>query len=145
MIKRMGEFMRLVSIPLCLLVMFSSIVRADAPAATQPATDDQKMQSWWDDLEKPEPNASRAILNFAGKPDETVAFLKTHLTPLVLSEDDLNKAIADLGSEDESVWKAAREKLEYLDPRLAKDLPALMNDVNEPVVRTRLVEILCDR
>jgi hypothetical protein len=133
---------------LFLLLFVAIIIRstlAEAPATTQPAGDEQQMQSWWEDLEKPDPAASRALLDFAGKPDQTVGFLRTHLTPLVLSEDDLSKAIADLGSDDESVWKPAFEKLEYLDPRLAKDLPTLMSDVNEPVARNRLVEILCDR
>ena len=117
---------------------------ADAPA-TQPLTDDQQMQAWWDDLEKPDPDASRALLRFSSKPDQAVAFFKERIKPLVISEDDLNKLIADLSSDDDSVWKPAFEKLEYFDPRLTIGLQTLMSTVTEPAARTRLVEILSGR
>ncbi len=102
------------------------------------------METWWEDLEKEEPQASRALLKFAGKPDETVAFLKEHLTPLKLSAEDLQTLLTDLGSDDEAYWRPAFEKLQYFDPRLATALPTLMKDVTEQVTRNRLVEVLCD-
>ena len=117
---------------------------ADAPA-TQPLTDEQKMESWWNDLQKPDPQGSRAVLNFSAKPEQTVAFFKQRIKPLTISEEDLNKALADLSSDDEAVWKPAFEKLSYLDPRLTTDLGTLMANVTEPVARNRLVAILCDR
>ncbi|HEX3356155.1 MAG TPA: hypothetical protein VHS31_04150 [Tepidisphaeraceae bacterium] len=119
-------------------------VAEDAPA-TQPMTEQQKLESWWADLEKPDPDASLALLNFAGKPEPTIAFLKDHLTPLTISAEDVNKLIGDLGSDDDAVWKPAFEKLEYLDPRLAIDLQTLMTDTNDPVARDRMIEVLGDR
>src|SRR4051812_17428439 len=102
------------------LTQVISIRAADAPA-TQPLNDEQRMQAWWGDLEKPDPAASRALLNMSAKPVLAVAFLKEHLKPLIISEDDVNKLISDLGSDDDAVWKPAFEKLEYFDPRLAID------------------------
>jgi hypothetical protein len=116
---------------------------ADSPT-TKPPRDEQSMETWWEDLEKQEPQASRALLKFAGKPEESVAFLKDHLPPLKLSAEDLQTLLTDLGSDDEAYWKPAFEKLQYLDPRLATGLPALMKDVTDQVTRNRLVEVLCD-
>lgn len=125
------------------LLCCALLVRAETPA-TAPQTEQERLQSWWDDLEKSDPQASRALLNFSTVPDTAVAFFKERLVALRISEEDLNKAIADLGSDDEAVWKPAFEKLEYLDPRITIDLPTLMNTVTEPAARSRLVAVLCD-
>ncbi len=109
------------------------------------STDNDSMSGWWEDLAKDDPQASRALLKFADKPDDAIAFFKEHLAPLKISEEDVTKAIADLGSDDENVWKPAFEKLEYFDPRLTIDLSKLMSDVTEGSARTRLVEILSHR
>jgi len=116
----------------------------NAPA-TQPSAQEQQMQRWWDDLQKPEPVASRALLNFSANPVPAVAFLQQRLKPLTISNEDLDKLLAELGSDDESIWKPAFEKLEYFDPRLTRDLGTLMTNVAEQVPRDRLVAILCDR
>ena|SRR5436190_4061992 len=132
------------------LLLLASVVHvpcvraADPEPATQPATDEERMKSWWDDLEKPEPESSRALLQFAAKPQQTVAFLKEHLKPLTISEDDVKKLLKDLGSDDENVWKPAFETFEYLDPRLAIRLPELMAEVTDMTTRPRLVAVLCD-
>lgn len=107
--------------------------------ATAPAADDQQMESWWDDLQKPEPWSCRALLDFSSKPDQAVAFFKTHLPPLKIEQKDLDDALAN---EDEKIWKPAFEKLQYLDPRLNQTLDTLMQNVTDPLARTRLVEIL---
>jgi hypothetical protein len=124
--------------------LLNAALGADAPA-TQPLTDGQRMQLWWDDLGKPDPLGLRAMLNFIDKPNESVAFIKERLKPLTISEDDLKKLIADLGSDDEAVWKAALEKLEYFDPRLTIDLPTLMNTINDQPSRNRMIEMFSGR
>jgi hypothetical protein len=129
---------------LACLVLLCVTARADVPA-TQPQSEQQQIETWWADLEKSEPQSTRAILNFADKPAAAVAFFREKLKPLALTEEDLDKAIGDLASDEESVWKPAFEKLEYFDPRLARELQPLMSGVNDPVARCRLVEILCDR
>jgi hypothetical protein len=131
---------------IALAIMLANLrtVAADAPA-TQPQTDEQRMESWWEDLEKADPQATRAALNFSTKPEQTVAFFKSRLAPLNISEDDVNKLLADLSSDDEAVWKPAFEKLEYFDPRLAIHIGTLMSNVTEPVSRYRLVALLMDR
>jgi hypothetical protein len=128
----------------CLTTRLLAAAPPAAPSGAPEATAEQ-WQTWWEDLEKGEPDASRALLNFAMRPEQAVAFLKEHLVPLSISEDDVKKLIADLNSDDEGVWKPAFEKLEYLDPRLAIGLETLMDTVLEPLARTRLTEILSDR
>ncbi|HEX8520888.1 MAG TPA: hypothetical protein VF669_01445 [Tepidisphaeraceae bacterium] len=126
------------------MLFFCVSVRSDDVPATQPTTDEEKIEAWWNDLEKEDPEASRALLNMAQKPDLVIPFLKDHLTPLIINAEEARKLIADLGSDDEGVWKAAFDKLSYLDPRLAIDLETLMNENNDMPIRSRLVEILCD-
>jgi hypothetical protein len=114
-------------------------------AAEATHSDAEQMQSWWDDLEKADPEASRALLKMSGKPAESVAFLKERLFPLKLEADEANKLIGDLESDDETVWKPSYEKLRYFDPRLALELPVMMAEVSNETARSRLVEILADR
>jgi hypothetical protein len=128
-----------------LMALLPACSLAAAPS-TQPLTDEQKMQNWWDDLEKNDDIvATRALLNFSDKPRQAVAFFKERLKPLIITDDEVNKLIGDLGSDDEAVWKPAFEKLDYYDPRLAIDLQTLMDNTTEPVSRHRLVEILSGR
>ena len=50
-----------------------------------------------------------------------------------------------LNNGNEQVWKAAFEELEYFDPRLAIELPELMDRVKESPGRQRMVELLSER
>ena len=120
------------------------------PSATQPASpqasdDAHQMEQIWTDLAKAEPWSSRALLDLYDRPAKTVAFLKEHLKPLKLSQEDLDKLLDALGSEDEKVWKPAFETLTYFDPRLAMGLADLVARADEPVKRNHLIEVLCDR
>ncbi|HEX3356156.1 MAG TPA: hypothetical protein VHS31_04155 [Tepidisphaeraceae bacterium] len=137
-------FVRILPVLLILSIFIPAVAAEDAPA-TQPATGQDQMEKWWGDLKDIDPQMSRALLGFSDRPEQTVAFFKDKLVPLILTEDDLNKLVADLGSDDETVWKAAAEKLKYFDPRLAKDLQSLMDELNEPVSRNRMIEILSRR
>jgi hypothetical protein len=119
-------------------------LQAGAPATTQAADATAQMESWWDDLQKPEPWASRALLEFSARPADSVAFIKAHLKPLKIEPTHLDELLAALGSDDEKVWKPAFQELSYLDPRLNKDLPTLMSQADNPIKRNHLVEVLCD-
>jgi len=103
------------------------------------------VDGWWNDLEKTEAVAARALLNLADRPKETVEFLKTRLKPLKITADRVQTLLVNLGSEKEETWKPAYEELEYFDPRLAIDLTTLMNDVTTSPARQRLVEVLSQR
>src|SRR5271166_1764767 len=81
----------------------------------------------------------------ADRRDETVAFLKRKLKPLRISDFEVRALLWKLGSENEKVWRPAREELEYFDPRLAIDLQKLMDIYKEPPVRQRMVEVLSER
>jgi hypothetical protein len=122
---------------LCLLT--ARAVRGDA------AGDNARLDGWWADLLEPEPLASRAMLGFAGRPTETVEFLKGRLLPLKIDAAEVRALFQDLGSDDAGVWKPAFEKLVYFDPRLAIGLKPLMDEVTEEPARNRLIAVLGDR
>jgi hypothetical protein len=109
------------------------------------STDRGQLERWWADLEKHEPDSSRALLSFSDKPQETIAFLKEKLKPLSINPEQVRTLLAKLGSDDDSIWKPAFEELDYFDPRPAIDLETLMKDVTETPVRQRLVAILSGR
>jgi hypothetical protein len=123
------------------LVSLTSVSSAEDP----PVVDERKLEVCWADLEKGEPAATRALLEFADRPDETVAFLKTRLKPLAVSSGMVKALLLKLGSANEELAKSAFEELEYLDPRLAIDLAVLIDRYKEDPIRHRLVEVLSDR
>jgi hypothetical protein len=114
-------------------------------APTTPKAKKQELETLWADLYKDEPEASRAVLILYKQPDHAVPFLKAKLRPLKLDAARCKKLVKDLGDQDERTWKAAWDELDYLDPRLAIDLPTLMNEVTENPARTRMVELCSQR
>lgn len=126
---------------LLVLVAGQSVMAEEA----QPVDDERAAETWWKKLELDEPEASRALLKLAHDPVGAIAVFRAHLKPLKLDGDRLKELIVQLSSEDEKVWKPAFEELEYFDPRLALDLPTLMDVVQVSPVRQRLTEILSGR
>jgi hypothetical protein len=102
----------------------------------------KELEALWADLAGDELSASRALLKLAARPKEAVAFAAGRLRPLKIDEKRVRALLADLGSEKEETWKTATEELEYFDPRLAIDLPTLMDEVTERVPRARLAALL---
>lgn len=132
--------------PLTILALLLSLASLSAaPVPVDPKAETRVLEGYWADLEKEEPVASRALLGFAARPKEAVAFLKDRLKPLKLSAEGARKLLFDLGSDKEIVWKAAFEELEYFDPRLAIPLTELMNEVMETPARQRMVTVLSGR
>jgi hypothetical protein len=126
---------------LALKLPAAELASADRATPSEP----EQLETWWVDLAKHEPDASRALLNLAAKPNAVVAFLKGKLRPLKIDAEAVKALLLKLGSDDESVWKAAFEQLEYFDPRLAISLETLMNDVTDSPARQRMVELLSGR
>jgi hypothetical protein len=122
-------------------------------AALSQASDEPKqtgasrtgLEDLWSDLYADEPTAANAVLKLYKSADAAVPFLKQKLQPLKLDADQCRQLLKELGSEDEKLWKAAWEKLDYLDPRLAIDLQTLMDEVTTVPARTRLVELCSQR
>jgi hypothetical protein len=102
-------------------------------------------ESLWADLEKDELAANRALLTLADRPVEATALLKSKMKPLTITRERVHSLLKDLGREDEKVWRRAFEELDYFDPRLVIDLETLMRDITEPLVRTRMVELMSAR
>ncbi|HVK15128.1 MAG TPA: hypothetical protein VM597_40690 [Gemmataceae bacterium] len=118
---------------------------AAAPLPVNKEAKAKELEGLWADLMKDEPAASLAVLRLYKQPEHAVPFLKAKLRPLRLDADQCTKLLKDLGSDDEKVWKAAWDELGYLDPRLAIDLPTLMQNVTDNPARTRMVELCSER
>src|SRR5262249_59573455 len=86
-----------------------------------------------------------AVLKLYKNAGAAVPFLKAKLQPLKLDAEQCRQLLQELGSADDKVWKAAWEKLDYLDPRLAIDLQTLMDEVTAVPARTRMVELCSGR
>jgi hypothetical protein len=127
-----------------LVALLASLAVA-APAPEDKQAKPKELEALWADLYKHEPDASRAVLRLFRKPERALPFLSAKLRPLQLSVDRCRQLLKDLGSQDEKTWKAAWDELDYLDPRLAIDLPTLMNEVTDHPARTRLVELCSQR
>lgn len=135
--------LRIVLAAVCLLGAVThpqQIIRAEEPADKESA-----VMRAWRDLEKSEPESTRAILLLSRDPVATIALLRGQLKPLKLDGDRMKDILVQLASEDEKTWKAAFEELEYFDPRLALDLPTLMNVVQASPVRQRITEVMSGR
>ncbi len=126
-------------------VTFGSSARSARPQSGNVAADQRKMESWWVDLEKGEAEASRALLDLYDHADQCVPFIKNKLKPLKISSGQVKTLLLKLNSPDEHLWKTAFEELEYFDPRLAIELPELMERVTDSPGRQRMVEVLSER
>lgn len=130
------------------LLFAALLVPVPAPAAPVPADAAavrKQFDANWADLEKNEPDASKALLAFAGRPKEAVSYLREHLKPLTLTKERLQQLLTALASDKDAVWKEAFAELEYFDPRLAVDLVSLMGQVTETPARQRLTTVLSGR
>jgi hypothetical protein len=122
---------------------FACLLMLLAPSVL--ASDENRLEILWADLEKGETEATLALLKLSAQPKEAVDFLKTKMKPLILSSVQLKTLMLKLGNGNEIVWKPALEELEYFDPRLALDLPDLMDRYTETPGRQRMVELMSGR
>ncbi|MGH7134104.1 MAG: hypothetical protein ACREHD_00095, partial [Pirellulales bacterium] len=125
-------------------ILVPSLLVADE-AAKRAKASRQELEALWSDLYGDDPAAATAVIKLYKKADDSVPFLKEKLQPLTLDADECRKLLKDLGSSDEAVWRAAWEKLDYLDPRLAIDMQTLMEEVKDVPARTRMVELCSQR
>ncbi|MFO0890785.1 MAG: hypothetical protein U0790_16770 [Isosphaeraceae bacterium] len=131
-------------------LVVAAVLPGQVPAGTgqeraRPPADLKQLEAWWSDLEGDEAVAARALLQMADRPAQAVEFLKERMKPLRLDSVRLKAYLLRLASGNEELWKKAFEDLEYYDPRLAMDLPSLMEKVKETPTRQRLVEVLSGR
>jgi hypothetical protein len=125
---------------------FSCLELSAAPARpVDKVAKKKELESLWTKLYEDEPASTTAAIKLFKQPEHAVPFLQEKLRPLKLEAVQCRKLLAELGSNDEKTWKAAWEALDYLDPRLAIDLPTLMNEVTTNPSRTRMVELCSDR
>ena len=115
---------------------------AQTKAAAPPTPTLSPMEQNWLDLEKQEMDATPALLRMAVTPKESIEFLKGKLKPVKIDPEGITQLLVKLDNEDEMVWKAAFEDLEYFDPRLAIDVQTLADNVTSKPLRQRMMEIL---
>jgi hypothetical protein len=127
-----------------LFALMVSLVVA-APARENKEAKKKELEALWADLSLDDPTATTAVLKLFKQPAHAVPFLREKLRPLKLSAARCRQLLKHLGSNDEKTWKAAWDELDYLDPRLAIDLPTLMNEVTANPARTRMVELCSGR
>ena len=105
----------------------------------------EELEKLWTDLYGSDPAATNAAITLFRNADVSVPFLDEKLLALKLAPDECRQLLKDLGSNEEAEWKAAWNRLDDLDPRLAIDLPTLMDEVKDALSRTRMVELCSDR
>lgn len=130
---------------IAMVTLFSLLPIAASDETTPTEPTHNELDAWWADLYGDDPAAANAIIKLYKNADAAVPYLKERLQPLELQADQCKRLLKELGSDDEHVWRAAWEKLDYLDPRLAIDLETLMENLTEAPARTRLVELCSDR
>lgn len=115
---------------------------ASATAAPVPSATQKELEALWADLAKDEVPATMALLKLSAKPKDVVPFLREKLKPLTIDEKRVRTLLADLEGDKEDARKAAIEELEYYDPRLAIELPALFDIVTTHTGRAYMVGLL---
>jgi hypothetical protein len=128
---------------ICLLA--SSGYGYPPPPSPAPPPSESQLERWWEDLAKQEPKASTALLKLSSYPEQTLNLLKKKLYRLELDDKRFLKLLADLGSKDEKVARAADAEFRKYDPRLAKDIPNLFFKSMDELTTMRLVAILEDK
>lgn len=123
-----------------LTVMLCWLAISNGPVYPAPPTDKQ-LEQWWKDLAKKEGISYVALLKLSQHPEQTIPFLKKHLTRLELDDRKLKKLLADLGSGDEKIAKSADQELRRFDPRLAKDVEKYFDEKLDALTLVRLVTI----
>ncbi len=125
---------------LALCVPLMTMGGAPIPAPVISDAKQKQLDDLWKNLLTDDANTSKAVLKFYKRGDEAVAYFRTKLRPLTLTEKRCRQLIKDLVSDDEVVAKAARDEFDYFDPRLAIDLVTLMDEYKTNPERVRLVE-----
>jgi len=72
------------------------------PTDPKPAAFDKRLDAWWADLEAEDFEAARALLSFADRPAEAVAYFKEQLKPVKLDAVRLKALLLRLGSDNEA-------------------------------------------
>ncbi|HEX4606890.1 MAG TPA: RNA polymerase sigma factor [Urbifossiella sp.] len=98
----------------------------------------KELEEAWDHLEASAAGQTRAIVRLAADPKASTAFFREKCRPVTVSKASVKKVLADLDSDAEPTWQAAYRSIQYHDPRLVMDAPAIWAGVRTPEGRHRL-------
>jgi RNA polymerase sigma factor (sigma-70 family) len=89
--------------------------RSGAERSGPEKSGEQGIDAWWSDLASTaDATASRALLAFSSKPNESTAFFKERLKPVKADPGQIKKLVAQLDDQRFAVREAASRELEYL-------------------------------
>jgi hypothetical protein len=123
------------------VIAIPAIRGSAAPVGPDVAVEVKQLEAWWSDLEKEEVAASRGLLELVDRPKEAVAFLKGKMKPLRITSGRAKALLLKLNSADEQLWRTAFEELEYFDPRLAIELPEMMDRITQGLTSTHASKV----
>jgi hypothetical protein len=104
-----------------------------------------KLQGRWKDLASPDDvKVTKAVLELAATPKETMALLQAELRPVKFDRTKALKWIADLGSDKEEVYRPAMKELDYIAPLILDDLNDAIENAPNENARQRALKIMMD-
>lgn len=124
-------------------LLFAAFASA-APVPAELLADRPRLEQLWNELAADDLIVQvRAALALADHP-RAVEFLAKKCLPVKASAEKIREWLADLGSDDEKVWKPAFEPLRYFDPRIEFTLGEVIGMAGTDAARLRIIGLWDD-
>ena len=115
---------------------------APVPSVPLAAQRDAEFERIWSSANWYRPHAVKLWCRVHADPKAGYAFLNRKIAPIQLSVKEAKRAIDDLGSDDEKVWKAAEARLRNRDVRLAMNFLDAWDYTKSEAQRQRLASVV---
>ena len=115
---------------------------APVPVEKPTALRDAEFEKLWNNIDWYQPNTVKFWCRVQADPKAGYAFLDRKIEPIQLNEATAKRLIDDLGSDDESTWKAAAARLKVRDVRLAMNFLDAWDYAKTDLKRKRLLPLV---
>ncbi len=133
------------ALALALVLGFGTpIEAAPVPVEKPSALRDAEFEKLWNNIDSYQPSAVKFWCRMQADPKAGYAFLDRKIEPIQLNEATAKRLIDDLGSDDESTWKAAAARLKVRDIRLAMNFLDAWEHAKTDLKRKRLLPLVLD-
>jgi hypothetical protein len=105
-------------LPLALLLLAAPAVAAPVPKVPLTKEQEAEFNDLWDGVNGRQATSIQQYCRLVSQPDAAVEYITKTVKPAKLDKDEAKRLIADLGSEDDAVWRAAARDLRNRDVRL---------------------------
>lgn len=122
----------------------TSTEAAPLPVQKPSALRDAEFEKLWNNIDCYQPDAVKFWCRVQADPKAGYAFLDRKIEPIQLNEATAKRLIDDLGSDDESTWKAAAARLKVRDVRLAMNFLDAWDYAKTDLKRKRLLPLVLD-